>query len=54
MPLALAILIVYAAILVALVALGWFVIPHLSDDVSAFAQHYPELMARVNSFLYDP
>jgi predicted PurR-regulated permease PerM len=54
MPLAPAILIVYAAILVAIVALGWFVVPHLSDDVTAFAQHYPELMARVNSFLYDP
>ena len=54
MPLAVAILVVYAVILAAIVALGWFVIPHLSDDVTAFAQHYPELLGRANSFLYDP
>ncbi len=54
MPLAAAIVVVYAAILVAIAALGWFVIPHLADDVTAFAQHYPELLGRVNSFLYDP
>lgn len=52
MPLGIAILVVYAALVAALVALGWFVVPHLSDDVSAFAQHYPEFVARVNSFLY--
>ncbi len=54
MPLAAAILVVYAAIAAAIVALGWFVVPHLADDVSAFVQHYPELLGRVNSFLYDP
>jgi predicted PurR-regulated permease PerM len=54
MPLALAILLVYAAIALAIVALGWFVVPRVSDDVGAFMQHYPELISRVNSFVYDP
>ncbi|MBV8118081.1 MAG: AI-2E family transporter, partial [Candidatus Eremiobacteraeota bacterium] len=54
MPLALAIVVVYAAILIAIVALGWFVVPRLSDDVAAFSQHSPELVTRINSFLYDP
>lgn len=53
-PLAVAILIVYLAILVAAAALGWFVVPHLSDDITALAQHYPGLIARVNSILHDP
>lgn len=54
MPLALAIVLVYAIILIAILGLGWFVIPHLSDDVAAFARYYPDLLARVNGILYDP
>jgi predicted PurR-regulated permease PerM len=54
MPLAAAVLLVYAAMAIAVVALGWFVVPRASDDVGAFMQHYPELVARVNSFIYDP
>ncbi len=54
MPLALAIVLVYVAIGIAIVALGWFVIPRVTDDVAAFMQHYPELIARVNGFMYDP
>src|SRR5215469_2617156 len=41
MPLGLAIVIVYAGILIAIGAFGWFVIPRLSDDVGAIGQHYP-------------
>lgn len=54
MPLALAIVVVYAAILIAIGAFGWFVIPRISDDAGAFGRHYPELLDRVNRFLYDP
>ncbi len=54
MPLALAIVLVYAAIGTALAALGWFVIPRVTDDVGAFMAHYPELIARVNGFMSDP
>ena len=54
MPLGAAILLVYGAILIGVVALGWFVIPRVADDAVALSQHYPELIGRVNSFLYDP
>lgn len=54
MPLALAILITYAAIVVLLVGLGWFVIPRVSEDVATFVQHYPEISARVNDAIYNP
>lgn len=54
MPLALAIVLTYAAIAFCLVLLGWFVLPRLSDDVVAFARHYPDLAARVNDLIYNP
>ncbi|MGA8533556.1 MAG: AI-2E family transporter [Candidatus Tumulicola sp.] len=54
LPLAVAILLVYAVVAIGIAALGWLVVPRVSDDIGAFVRHYPELSARVNSFLYDP
>jgi predicted PurR-regulated permease PerM len=54
MPLALAILLVYATIVVGIVAVGWFVVPHATDDIRSFVTHYPELSSRINSVMYDP
>ena len=54
MPLALAIMVTYAAILVLLVGLGWFVIPHLTEDVGTFVAQYPQLSARINDVISNP
>jgi predicted PurR-regulated permease PerM len=54
MPLGVAIVLVYGAIVIGLVTLGWFVIPRIADDVGALSQHYPDFIGRVNSLLYDP
>ncbi|MEO6835350.1 MAG: AI-2E family transporter [Candidatus Tumulicola sp.] len=54
MPLALAVLLTYAAIVVLLVGLGWFVVPRVTEDVGTFAQQYPDLVARVNDVIYNP
>ena len=54
MPMALAIAIVYAAIVILLVGLGWFVVPHLTEDFAMFAQHYPDLIARFDSLVNNP
>jgi predicted PurR-regulated permease PerM len=54
MPLWLAVVITYAAILVLLGALGWFIIPRLTDDIGTFVARYPELSARVSDVIYNP
>ena len=54
LPLWLAVVITYAAILVLLSALGWFIIPRLTDDVGTFVTRYPELSARVSDVIYNP
>jgi predicted PurR-regulated permease PerM len=54
MPTALAILIVYAAILIGLAGVGWFVVPHITGDVMTFMRQYPQLAERVTRLVYDP
>ncbi|MBV8198431.1 MAG: AI-2E family transporter [Candidatus Eremiobacteraeota bacterium] len=54
MPLVLAIVVVYVAILGALALAGAFVVPRISEDVSALVAHYPALADRLHSILYDP
>jgi predicted PurR-regulated permease PerM len=54
MPTALGILIVYAAIIVGVVSIGWFIVPHVTSDVVTFMRQYPALADRVNRLLYDP
>ncbi len=54
MPLGLAILVTYAAILVVVTTLGWFVVPRVTEDVGTFVQQYPALVSRVNDIIYNP
>jgi predicted PurR-regulated permease PerM len=54
MPIALAILLVYAAIIVGLVAVGWFIVPHITGDIVTFMRQYPALADRINRLVYDP
>ncbi|HEY1682448.1 MAG TPA: AI-2E family transporter [Candidatus Tumulicola sp.] len=54
MPTALAIVIVYAAILMGLTGVGWFIVPHITGDVMTFMRQYPQLADRVTRLVYDP
>jgi predicted PurR-regulated permease PerM len=53
-PLALAIVIVYAAIFAALAAAVWFVVPRLVEEVTLFVQRYPDFVARMDRLVNDP
>lgn len=54
MPLVAAIAVVYAALLGLLVLAGFFIIPHVIDDIAMLIKHYPELVARLHSLIYNP
>ncbi len=54
MPLVLAIVLVYAGIVLGLVVVALFVVPHIMDDVQMLVARYPDLVARFNSLLYNP
>lgn len=53
-PLILAILLVYLGMLATLAICGMFVVPHVMDDVSQLVRHYPDLVDRMRSLVYDP
>jgi predicted PurR-regulated permease PerM len=53
-PLVLAILIVYAAILVALALAGRFIVPRIIREAGLLMQNYPAVAVRVHAFIYDP
>jgi predicted PurR-regulated permease PerM len=54
MPLVLAIALVYAIILVAIALAGFFIVPRIGEDIGMLVQHYPALVARLHSIVYDP
>jgi predicted PurR-regulated permease PerM len=54
MPLVLAILLIYAAILLGLFTIALFIVPHIMDDVRLLVQHYPDLVARFDSLVNNP
>jgi len=54
MPLGVAILVTYAALVVLLLVLGWFIVPRVTEDVGTFVQQYPDLVTRVNDIIYNP
>ncbi len=54
MPLILAILSVYAAIVLLLIALFSIVVPAISSDVSMLVRQYPAIAAAVRTFVDDP
>jgi predicted PurR-regulated permease PerM len=54
MPLVVAIVVVYVAILLALTLAAFFIVPHVLDDVAMLIKHYPALVARLHSLVYNP
>lgn len=54
MPLVAAIALIYAVILAVLGVVGAFVVPRIMQDAGTLVTHYPELVARLHSIVYDP
>jgi predicted PurR-regulated permease PerM len=54
MPLVLAIVVVYSGILIGLGLVAVFIVPHVMEDVALLVRHYPDVIARMHSLLYDP
>ncbi len=54
MPRALAILVVYAGIVLVLVIAGWLIVPGVSNDVAALLHNYPALASKVQQYVNDP
>ncbi len=54
MPLVAAIALVYLIILIALAGAGSFVVPRIMEEAGMLVRHYPELVERLRSLVYDP
>ena len=54
MPLVLAIVVVYAGIVLALGIVTIFIVPHVVNDVQMLVTRYPDLVARYNSIISNP
>ena len=54
MPLVAAIVVVYTGIAVTLVLAAVFIVPHVIDDVAMLVNHYPMLVDRLHSLIYNP
>jgi predicted PurR-regulated permease PerM len=54
MPLVVAILIVYAAIITGFAVAALFIVPHIVADVEMLVAHYPDIAARFHSLVYNP
>ncbi len=54
MPLVAAIALIYAGIVIAIALAAFFVVPHIMDDVQMLVKRYPELLAKLNSLIYNP
>ncbi|HEY2475344.1 MAG TPA: AI-2E family transporter [Candidatus Cybelea sp.] len=54
MPLIPAILVTYIAMLATFAVVATFIVPHIMDDVSQLVRHYPDLVNRLHSMVYDP
>jgi predicted PurR-regulated permease PerM len=54
MPLVLAIVVVYAGIVLGIVVAALFIVPHVMDDVQRLVARYPDLASKFNSLVYNP
>jgi predicted PurR-regulated permease PerM len=54
MPLALAIVLVYAVILIAIIVAAFAIVPRITNDTAMLVRHYPDFVARLDSLVYDP
>src|SRR6185503_14581199 len=54
MPLVLAIIIVYAAIVACIFIAGWFIIPRIADEAQTLTARYPQIVARLQDMIDNP
>jgi predicted PurR-regulated permease PerM len=54
MPLVVAIVVVYAIILIAIGVAAFFIVPRIMEDVGTLVRHYPDFVTRLKSIVYDP
>lgn len=54
MPLVVAIVLVYIIILAVIGVAGAYVVPRIMEDIGMLIQHYPALVDRLHSIVYDP
>ncbi|HEY1976057.1 MAG TPA: AI-2E family transporter [Candidatus Baltobacteraceae bacterium] len=53
-PLVLAIVIIYVAIVLAVFATGWFVVPRIGEESQTLVQRYPQIVVRVHEIVTNP
>ncbi|HKE36252.1 MAG TPA: AI-2E family transporter, partial [Candidatus Baltobacteraceae bacterium] len=54
MPLVLAIVVVYIAIVIGILIAGWFIIPRIAEEGQTLAQRYPEIVHRLQDLINNP
>lgn len=54
MPLVLAIVIVYIAIILAIFVVGWFIVPRIGDESQMLMQRYPLIVSRLHDMITNP
>jgi predicted PurR-regulated permease PerM len=54
MPLVLAIVLVYGAIILAIAVVAWFVVPRIGDESQTLMQRYPQIVSRIQSMITNP
>lgn len=54
MPLVLAILLIYAGIVLGIFVVALFIVPHIAGDVALLVRRYPDIVARFNALVNNP
>ncbi len=54
MSLVLSIVVIYLGIVGAIIVAGMFIVPHVMEDVEMLVHRYPEIVARLDSIVYNP
>jgi predicted PurR-regulated permease PerM len=54
MPLALAIVVIYVAIVLAIFVVGWFIVPRIGDESQTLMQRYPAILVRLHDLITNP
>jgi predicted PurR-regulated permease PerM len=54
MSLVVAIVLVYAGLALVVLVAASFILPHITDDVQMLLRHYPDLVTRLDSLVYNP
>lgn len=54
MPLVVAILLIYAVIVLGMFVIALFIVPRVAGDAASLVKHWPEIIARFNTLVNDP